>query len=291
MIISSSGLMSINVIENPSRHDCCNHPCQRIGRRNSGKGDRKYPAPQNAGEDADDREGKWTIGFLEFGCKKIPYQRRWNVWKLEWVKVIATLSMFVLLAAGCGQQKTSKDSAALRIADREAIEDTMNRANLGFELSDADLFAGAFAEDATFQLDAKGPVFGFDKMMYQGRTTSAESLRTGGEVPQNRSQDPELRSGKPKNVYPQQRRADRDPRSEDGASHFHLDGRHKDKRRHSYFRHWPLQRHDGETRRQVAHRQACPNRVGRAEHNRNSSSLRVFESSSKASLPLTPRLR
>jgi hypothetical protein len=94
---------------------------------------------------------------------------RWNVKKLELVKGTAMLSIFVLLAAGCGQQKTSEDSAARRISDREAIEDTVNRANLGFELSDADLFAGAFAEDGTFQLDAKGPVFGFDKMTYQGR--------------------------------------------------------------------------------------------------------------------------
>ena len=56
-----------------------------------------------------------------------------------------------------------------RIADREAIEDVLNRANQGFELGDPDLFAGAFAEDAVFQLDEKGPVFGFDKMIYQGR--------------------------------------------------------------------------------------------------------------------------
>ena len=36
-------------------------------------------------------------------------------------------------------------------------------------LGDADLFANAFAEDGIFQLDEKGPVFGFDKMIYQGR--------------------------------------------------------------------------------------------------------------------------
>jgi hypothetical protein len=57
----------------------------------------------------------------------------------------------------------------MRISDREAIEDTVNRANLGFELGNAELFAGAFAEDAVFELDAKGPVFGFDKMSYKGR--------------------------------------------------------------------------------------------------------------------------
>jgi len=89
--------------------------------------------------------------------------------KLESTKALTVLALFVLIAAGCGQQKADEDATALRIADREAIEDTVNRANLGFELSDADLFAGAFAEDAVFQLDAKGPVFGFDKMSYQGR--------------------------------------------------------------------------------------------------------------------------
>ena len=79
------------------------------------------------------------------------------------------LAAVVLFVTGCAKQMSTEEAASLRIADREAIEDTLNRANLGFELSDADLFAGAFAEDAFFQLDEKGPVFGFDKMMYQGR--------------------------------------------------------------------------------------------------------------------------
>ena len=79
--------------------------------------------------------------------------------------LLFTFSVFLttsgIYAAGYG--------AAQRIADREAIEDVMNRANLGFELGDPDLFAGAFAENAVLQLDEKGPVFGFDKMLYQGR--------------------------------------------------------------------------------------------------------------------------
>ena len=77
--------------------------------------------------------------------------------------------ILVLSAAACGRQAATEDAASLRIADREKIEDVLSRANTGFELSDADLFAGAFAEDAVFQLDAKGPVFGFDKMAYRGR--------------------------------------------------------------------------------------------------------------------------
>jgi hypothetical protein len=92
------------------------------------------------------------------------------VQKTKLAEALITISTFVLLAAGCGQRTSAEDPAALRIADREAIEDALNRANLGFELSDADLFASAFAEDGVYQLDEKGPVFGFDKMIYQGRS-------------------------------------------------------------------------------------------------------------------------
>jgi hypothetical protein len=80
---------------------------------------------------------------------------------------LAVVSAFMLSATGCEQRASGR--AAQLIADREAIEDTLNRANLGFELGDPDLFAGAYAENAVFQLDEKGPVFGFDKMIYEGR--------------------------------------------------------------------------------------------------------------------------
>jgi hypothetical protein len=89
--------------------------------------------------------------------------------KIEWMKTLAVTLTFALLAVSCAQRTSAKGAAAQRIADREEIEDALNRANLGFELRDPDLFAGAFAEDAVFQLDEKGPVFGFDKMIYQGR--------------------------------------------------------------------------------------------------------------------------
>ena len=80
---------------------------------------------------------------------------------------VTVISALALFAVGCRQQ--TRGGTGQRVADREAIEDALNRANLGFELGDPDLFAGAFAEDAVFQLDEKGPVFGFDKMVYQGR--------------------------------------------------------------------------------------------------------------------------
>ena len=89
--------------------------------------------------------------------------------KMELAKVLTVLLAFVLLAAGCGQRTSAENAAIQRIADREEIEDVLSRANLGFEQGDPDLFAGAFAEDGVFQLDEKGPVFGFDKMIYQGR--------------------------------------------------------------------------------------------------------------------------
>lgn len=70
---------------------------------------------------------------------------------------------------GCAAQVAHESGAAQRLADREAIEDVLGRANLGFELSDPDMFADAFAEDAEYVLDEKGPVFGYDKMIYKGK--------------------------------------------------------------------------------------------------------------------------
>lgn len=72
-----------------------------------------------------------------------------------------------VLCAGC---TPGADSAAdRRLADREAIEEVLMRANIGFETSDANLFAGAFAEDGVYELVGEGPVFGYRKMIYTGR--------------------------------------------------------------------------------------------------------------------------
>lgn len=84
----------------------------------------------------------------------------------------------LLIAAGCAPAPDSSVDdavletaavAALRFADREAIERTLSRANIGFELSDADLFASAFAEDAVYELASDVPVFGYQKLLYTGR--------------------------------------------------------------------------------------------------------------------------
>jgi len=60
-------------------------------------------------------------------------------------------------------------SAEPSLTDRQAIEDVLKRANVGFEQSDADLFASAFADDAVYELTGEGPVFGYQRMRYAGR--------------------------------------------------------------------------------------------------------------------------
>lgn len=83
----------------------------------------------------------------------------------------------LLLLSGCTHLVTEGAQSAApgagleisQVADRQAIEEVLGRANLGFELSDPDMFANAFAEDASYVLDEPGPVFGYDKMSYRGR--------------------------------------------------------------------------------------------------------------------------
>jgi SnoaL-like domain len=71
--------------------------------------------------------------------------------------------------AGCATQGANESSAGQRLTDREAIEDVLARANLGFALSDPDLFANAFADDAVYELNGTEPVFGYSKLIYRGR--------------------------------------------------------------------------------------------------------------------------
>jgi len=106
----------------------------------------------------------------------------------------AAAGALLLCLAGCVNGPSSP-AGEPRLADREAIEDTLARANMGFELSDPDLFAGAFAQDATYRLDEKGPVFGYDKMLYQGR----DDIRTiiTSRVDKARNTDPKTLSYDP----------------------------------------------------------------------------------------------
>ena len=101
-----------------------------------------------------------------------------------------------LLLAGCASEAAINSAAEQRLADREAIEQVLARANLGFELSDPDLFANAFAQDATYELSGKGPVFGYGKMLYQGRAdirtiVSDRVERAKNTDPKTLSYDPE----------------------------------------------------------------------------------------------------
>jgi hypothetical protein len=92
------------------------------------------------------------------------------VYKPRLAIIVVVLSALAVFASGCTVSRMAGEYPAdQRIADREAIEDTLTRANQGFELGDPELFAGAYAENAVFKLDEQGPVFGFDKMIYEGR--------------------------------------------------------------------------------------------------------------------------
>lgn len=72
-------------------------------------------------------------------------------------------------ASADGAGASPDAAAAQRLADREAIEQVLARANIGFELSDPEMFADAFTEDATYELASDVPVFGYQKLLYSGR--------------------------------------------------------------------------------------------------------------------------
>jgi hypothetical protein len=81
---------------------------------------------------------------------------------------MAALVTVAGLLTACGEAERA-DLGEQRLADREEIEQVLARANLGFELSDPDLFANAFAEDAVYELASDVPVFGYQKLLYSGR--------------------------------------------------------------------------------------------------------------------------
>ena len=95
---------------------------------------------------------------------------------------------------------------ASRLSDREAIEQVLARTNLGFELSDPDLFAGAFAEDAVYELTGEGPVFGYQKMRYVGRD-DIRSIITD-RLERSRSTDPATLSYDPESLRRYNRNSD-----------------------------------------------------------------------------------
>ncbi|MEO6080304.1 MAG: nuclear transport factor 2 family protein [Steroidobacteraceae bacterium] len=84
-----------------------------------------------------------------------------------------------LALAGCHQVDSPANSAMQVIADRNAIEGVLAQANLAFEVSDADKFATAFADNAVFELKelyGSGPVYGFQRMRYESRAQIREII-------------------------------------------------------------------------------------------------------------------
>ena len=87
------------------------------------------------------------------------------------IAAMASVAAAATLLGGCQRRDVTGSGGApeQRFADREAIEHVLSKANIGFELSDPDLFAGAFAEDAVYELASDVPVFGYQKLRYEGR--------------------------------------------------------------------------------------------------------------------------
>jgi hypothetical protein len=110
------------------------------------------------------------------------------------MQAFKSLTCALLLLAGCASAPAMQGGEP-RLADHEAIDEVLSRANIGFELGDADLFASAFAVDGVYQLDEKGPVFGYDKMIYRGR----EQIRSivASRVEKARTTDPKTLSYDP----------------------------------------------------------------------------------------------
>jgi hypothetical protein len=118
---------------------------------------------------------------------------------------IATMLIGAAFVAGCAPP-AGDAAAAQRLADREAIEEVLARANLGFELSDPDMFANAFAPDAVYELAADTPPFGYTKLRYDGR----DDIRTiiTDRLERSRTTDPATLSYDPASLRRYNRNSD-----------------------------------------------------------------------------------
>ena len=173
----------------------------------------------------------------------------------------ATIAICAALVAGCAPPATDA-AATQRLADREAIEQVLARANLGFELSDPDLFANAFAADAVYELASDVPVFGYAKLRYNGR----DDIRTiiSDRLERARTTDPATLSYDPASLRRYNRNSDsliEITGPDDGEARLDVARRHEDQRRHPHVGRRPLRGRAREARRRVAHRQTSSRRV------------------------------
>lgn len=126
------------------------------------------------------------------------------------VRALAPLpfaAVLLLAAAACTRSPgTAATDSAARFGDREAIEHVLSRANIGFESSDPDMFANAFAEDAVYELASDKPVFGYQKLLYNGRG----DIRTiiTDRLERARNTDPSTLSYDPKSLRRYNRNSD-----------------------------------------------------------------------------------
>jgi hypothetical protein len=111
-----------------------------------------------------------------------------------------------LCFTACTPGAANSNPTAQRLGDREAIESVLFQANLGFELSDPDPFANAFAPDAVYELDGQGPVFGYERMRYEGREQIREIITD--RVERARNTDPKTLTYDPASLRRYNRNSD-----------------------------------------------------------------------------------
>ena len=98
--------------------------------------------------------------------------------------ILFGLTVCLLLAIGSSPAAAKMDGAQM-FMERQAIEKVLYFANLGFELSDADMFANAFSTDAAYELDSQWPLFGYEKLSYKGRDDIRSIITRRLNNPQN----------------------------------------------------------------------------------------------------------
>jgi hypothetical protein len=110
-------------------------------------------------------------------------------------KMITVIIMSSIYLTSFAQEQGFDSATFQRFLEREAIEQVISQANIGYELFNSDLFAGAFAEDATFELDSDIPVFGYQKLLYEGRADIRNIVQS--RVDSQASADPSTMSYEP----------------------------------------------------------------------------------------------
>lgn len=100
----------------------------------------------------------------------------------RWIRIMAMSALAMVAVGAQAQAPVENDSLFM---ERQAIEKVLYFANLGYELFDAEMYGEAFAEDAVYILDSQWPIYGYDKLRYEGREDIESMITSRTEVSAN----------------------------------------------------------------------------------------------------------